>query len=169
LEQLIHTQSGLTVLLGPQKCYEFREIGSVQAVAIIDTIGSVADFIVMDLPNLSSEANVKALQCCNSVGLVVEPDPICLLAGKVTKEFLFSCGVSNSQLRLVVVRRDTVDSYKLEEISTYLESDLIGVIYPAPEAFNHANITRVPVVVSNPDSLAAKSFGEIADKLSTYL
>ena len=166
--QIIHTAPGLKVLLGPQKVNEFREIGPQQAESIIDTIASIADYIILDLPCHPSEASQVAIQRCNFVGLVIEPERTCLMSGKVTKELLTSWGVGGSQVGVVVVRREPAASIRLEEITTHLVSEIIGVIPPAPEAFIAAQSRGVPIVVSNPESFSAKALCDIANKLSTY-
>ena len=128
-----------------------------------------ADFIVLDLPSYPSEASQVAIQRSNFIGLVIEPEPICLLTAKATRELLKSWGVNESQVGLVMVVKQAFSvPIRMDEFSTSLGSEIIGIIPPSPDAFNHANKKREPLVISNPECISAEALRKIAHKLAVY-
>ena len=169
MEQIIQFPSGLKLLLGPQKLQEFRDFGIKQAESMLSALEPQADFIVLDLPSYPSEASQVAIQRSNFIGLVIEPEPICLLTAKATRELLKSWGVNESQVGLVMVVKQAFSvPIRMDEFSTSMGSEIIGIIPPSPDAFNHANKKREPLVISNPECISAEALRKIAHKLAVY-
>ena len=64
-----------------------------------------------------------------------------------------------------MMRRDEVEV----ELGLQPNSDtIIGVIPPAPEAFQQAAQMGIPVIINKPHILAARALIEVANKISLY-
>jgi MinD-like ATPase involved in chromosome partitioning or flagellar assembly/CheY-like chemotaxis protein len=159
-------RSGLRVLFGPQKADEFKEIEPGQAEAVIKGLAGMADYVIIDLPCHPSSANQAAIRHCDSVTLVVVSEPVCVMSGKVTLELLRSWGVSGGLVGAVVVNRTLLaKAMKLPEIRSRLGCEIVGVVPPAAEACIAAQERGVPLVLYQPDSMAAVNLTEISNRL----
>jgi DNA-binding response OmpR family regulator len=165
-KRLFSSPFGLRVLFGPQKADEFKEIEPDQAEAVIEGLAGMADYIVIDLPYSASSANQAAIRCCDYVALVVAPELTCVMAGKVTLELLGLWGVSGGLVGAVVVNRTiAARAMKLREIRSRLGCEIVGVVPPAAEACIAAQERGVPLVIYEPDIMAAANLTEMANKL----
>lgn len=71
--------------------------------------------------------------------------------------------IYGGQIGFVLVNRSrSAATYTRSVIEELLQSPLIGVITPAPELFFHAAKAGVPIVTSQPDSLTATQFRDLA-------
>lgn len=164
--RLSHTPFGLDLLFSPQKTGEFKEMDSDQAEAVVKGLAGMADYTVVDFPCHPSSATQTAIRLCNSVGLVVEPDLICVKSAKVTLELLASWGVGGSRVGVVVVNRTALpEPVSLAAIKSRLGCEIIGVVPQATEAFIAAQQAGAPIVISHPISLAATNLSELANRV----
>lgn len=160
------TGFGLRVLLGPQDMKESTEIEPDKVDAIVKGLAGVFDYVVLDLPCQPSKANEAAIRCCESVTLVVEAEPSCMAAAKITLAMLESWGVAGSLVGIVVVNRVHLTvPMSLTEIKSQLNCNIAGIMPPAAEACVAAVTLGAPIVVSKPDTVAASSLAELADRL----
>jgi pilus assembly protein CpaE len=162
--RLLTSPSGLRVLFGPQKVDEFKEIEPDRAEAVIKGLAGMADYTIIDLPCHPSSANQAAIRHCDFVTLVLLPEPACVMSGKLTLELLKSWGVG--LVGAIIVRRAiAARAMKVPEIRSRLGCDIIGVMPPAAQACIEAQERGVPLVLYQPDSLAAVNLTEIAHRL----
>ena len=165
--RLFNTPSGLRVLFGPQGVNDFKEIEPNQAEAVIQGLAGIADYVIIDLPCHASSASQVAVRHCNFVSLVLEPEPSCVVAGRVTLELLKSWGVGGELVGLVVVNRAALSlSVRLTEIRSQLGCEVVGVVPPAAEAFMAAQERGAPLVLCQPDHIAAVGLAEMASRLA---
>lgn len=162
--RLVSWSSGLRVLFGPQGVEEFMPIEGDQAEAVVRGLAGMADVIVVDLPGHPCDASRAAIQRCDRLALVVEPETLSVASGKLTLELLESWGVGGGVVGLVVVNRAML-AVPLTAIRSQLGYEIVGVMPPAVEACIAAQKRGVPLVLHQPDHLAAISLTEIAQKL----
>jgi DNA-binding response OmpR family regulator len=166
--RLTNHSTGLRILFGPQKVDQYREIRPDQAEAVVTGLIRIADYTIVDLPCCPSSASQAALRRCNFAVLVVEPEPSCVQAAKVTLELLKSWGVSGGLVGSVIVNRTaSAMPMKFDEIASQLDCRVIGVVQLATEACLSAQKRGVPLVASQPDNPASANLTELADKLSS--
>jgi CheY-like chemotaxis protein len=166
---LIHLPSGLRLLFGPQNAGEYREIEPQQMEALIDTLSSMADFVLLDLPCHPTAATQAAIKRCHFTVLVAEPEPACLVAAKGTLELIKSWGVAGRQVGLMIVNRSPLTApVKLSEIETQLGREIFATIPTASDAFMAAVRKGVPMVLFHPDNLAAMALSDVAKKISAF-
>lgn len=164
--RLVNHPTGLRVLFGPQKVDTCKEIKPEHAEAIIKGLAGMADYTIINLPCHPSAATQTALVHSDFVTLIVEPEPACVASGQLTLELLRSWGVGRASVGVVVVNRSPLSlPMKLTEIGSHLACDIIGVVPPAADACRRAVELGVPIVLSQPDTTAAISLTEIANRL----
>ncbi len=163
--RLYNLPSGLRVLFSPQRIEESREIEAPQAEALITGLASMADYTIVDLPCYPSNANAAAIQHSDFIGLVLEPEPVCVQASKMTLELLKLWGIGGQRVGAIVVNR-AVLATPIREIRSQLGCEIVGVIPPATEAHLAAQAQGVPLVLHQATHIAANNLIELANRLS---
>ncbi|OGN98316.1 MAG: hypothetical protein A2Z71_03085 [Chloroflexi bacterium RBG_13_50_21] len=165
--RLADLPSGLRLLVGPQCVAEYRGMESKQVEAIIQIIGSMVDYAILDLPCYSSDANQAAIRCCDMVALVVEPESTALASGIVAVEQMKSWGVYGKRLGIIVVNRAPLAiPINLDQLKTMLEHEIIGVIPTAAEALITSQREGLPVILYQPNCDVSKAYIDITKRIS---
>lgn len=163
---LYEAASGLKVLFGPHEVGDFGAISREHATAIVKGLGSMFDYVVIDLPCQPSEASEAALQCCETVVLVVEPDYGCVGIGRLTLDVLYSWGVSRGVVRAVVVNRAALPvTPTLAGIKSELGCDVIASVPVAPAACAKSLELGTPIALYQPESAVAIALVDVAQAL----
>ncbi len=165
-KSLVKLSPGLRALFGPQKAAEFQDIEPAQGEAVINGLGRMADYVVVDLPCCPHGAVQAAARLCGVMVLVVEREPTCVMAGKIALDLLKSWGVHGVAGALIVNRAVVPVPMSLPEIRSGLGCELVGVVPPAAEACMAAQRQGLPLVLYQPDNMAAVSLTEIANRLA---
>jgi pilus assembly protein CpaE len=163
--RLANHPSGLQLLFGPQKVEQYRNIAAGQAQAIIKGLTSLAGYTVIDLPVFPTEANRAALQLCNFIVLVVEPDDGCLKAGQLMLDLIRSWGIPRGLVGAVIVNRGSL-KIDLPRLKAQLGCELVGVVPPAADALSTAQARGLPLFLYQPAHIAAIQMSEVASRLS---
>jgi Flp pilus assembly CpaE family ATPase len=167
---LVASPMELRVLLGPQRASQFKDIPPEQADAIVKGLARMCEYVIIDLPHIPSEATRAALRHCDSVLIVLEPDLASLVSAKATLQMLTSWGVGSAIVRAVVVNRlGASQLVPIAEINRELGCEVAGVMTSAPDLSMRALHLGRPLVISAPDSLAAGTLIEMADRLAAEL
>lgn len=160
--------SGLRVLFGLQRAEEYKDIEPEQAEAVVMGLADMANYLVIDLPCHPSPATRAVLKHCDSVVVVVTPEPVCVAAGKLTLELLKLWGVSGSIVRAAVVNNTGAATVMtLPELRSQLSCEIVGIMPPASDLSMKALKSGKPLVLSEPDSLPAIALNEMTDRLVT--
>lgn len=158
--------SGLQILFGPQEMDAYKEIAPDQVEAIVKGLAHLADYTIIDFPGHPSPANQAALQHCDFVTVVVEPEPASVQSGKVTVDLLSRWGVSGELVGAVVVNRAvSALPMKISEVGSELGCKVVKVVPSAVEACIKAQQVGVPIVISQPDNVVATALTGLADML----
>lgn len=162
--------AGLRVLFGPQQPREFYEVSPQAAQALVQGLGTAADMVILDLPSCPCPATQAIVPEMRLIGLVLEPDAVCVQMGKAVLELLESWGASRSILGAIVVNRAPLPStLSTLEIGSQLRCEIIGAVPHAGPACQAAQERGRPLVQHQPESLAAMSLSEIATKIAQRL
>ncbi len=168
--RLVTHVTGLQVLFGTNQVEMFRTIEPDQAEVIIKGVASLADKVVLDLPNQASLANWTATRLCDFVTLVVGQEPDALIAAHIQLEMLKSWGVHGSMVGIVIVNRaPAAANITLGEIRSQFDCEIIGVVPPAIDACMLAQRQGVPLVVAQPNGVTAGSLTDLAQKFETIV
>jgi MinD-like ATPase involved in chromosome partitioning or flagellar assembly/FixJ family two-component response regulator len=156
----------LRILFGPQQADLFKEIDPGHAEAVIKGLASMADFVILDLPNQSSIATQTAVRLCQFVIVVTERTLDSVVSAKVAISQLQVWGVGVELVGTVIVNRTENPSPVIPtDIQTRLGCDIVGVVPPGTPANFQILEAGAPVVITIADQVAA-SFMEIADHFS---
>jgi MinD-like ATPase involved in chromosome partitioning or flagellar assembly/ActR/RegA family two-component response regulator len=158
---------GAKVLFGPQSVDEFKEIGPPQAEAVIDHLAMAFEYVAIDLPCDPSGATRAAIERSDFVALVVERERGAVEAAAIAVELFKSWGVSAARLGAVFVNRSpTMATASLQELSSQIGCAAVGAVPHAAEQCFAAQRRSVPLVVSEPASIAATNLVALAARLS---
>lgn len=164
---LMSSPTGLSFLFGPQQISEFKTVSSEFATALIEGLALISDFVVIDLPSQPGLAAWGAAQVCDFMLVVVEPDPVCLEAGRLTVELLKSWNLGVAKIGAVVENHGMIATQApLDEVSEHMGCKVMGIVPPMWDVITAAQHEGVPVVMYKPDHIASTKLVEIAERLS---
>jgi pilus assembly protein CpaE len=159
--------AGLNILFGPQTAEQCGEIGPDHARAVLRTLSMLADLVVLDLPVSLSLANRAVIADSDCLVLVVERDPFSVGSGKRILDALQSGGGTPPQIGSVIVNRAPLSApMDVAEIEVQLGIPTLGVIPPASDLCVAAQKAGAPLLVFDPDSLAARSLSLLAERVA---
>lgn len=166
-EHLFTSESGLKILFGPQAPAEFHEIEPEWAAALVRQATAMADYVVIDLPSIPSDVAHAAIGLANAVALVLEPELGSVTAAQVTFDLLRSWGIDPELVAAVVANRAGITiATSLRDIKKQLGCEILGVVTPATEACLLAQERGVPLALCRPDTVAATTLAEMANRLA---
>lgn len=161
-----HTH-GLRLLLAPPMMDDRREISAQQAERIMKTLTDMADFVIVDLPCLPSQATTAALRCCDYVVLTVEVETASLVAAQAMLEGLSYWGVDERSVGAVLVPHhlSANSSTAIRFARSQLKCPVVAVIPADGDQFLAACKTGVPPVLAQADGPTVFAFHELANRL----
>jgi DNA-binding response OmpR family regulator len=170
--RLIQHPSGLQVLFGSQRLNGLKELRPEQVEAIIKGLAGMAEYTVIDVCTHPSTASRAALQSCDLVVLVLEPDPTCITLGKTTLDLLKMWGISEDTVAAVLVNRTGVIipalfSEIIPEIRSRLGCKIVGVIPPALDLCLRALKVDTRQIPAQPDPAFVTTISDLAQRLAT--
>lgn len=166
--QLQEYMSGLLVL-----CGQMKPPGAAlpllpdQAEAIVRHLGSIADYLILDLGISLGEVNRRILPHCGAIIVGIEPHRLSItLAQALLEELNVSLGIPRHRIVLTLINK-TPSSYTLtkDTIEGLVQHEIATVITPAPEAAFQAGEMGKPLIQTHPTSLVAQQFRALAEHL----
>lgn len=126
--------SGLKVLFGPQTTKEFQEIEPEKAEALLKALTHMADYVIIDLPDVSTRASQVAARHCSFAAVVLDNDPMNVPCAKLVLEQLHAVGVSSAFVKAIVVNRSALlTGLQLGEVDRALGCEVLGAVTPAAQ------------------------------------
>lgn len=163
---LVGLPSGVNAIFSPQKPDEFREIQPAQAEAIIRSAAQMTDYVIVDLPPHLSSISQAAVRSSDMITLVVEREAACAAAGRQVVQLIRHWGVDDSAIAALIVIKDALGAFlSAPEVSSRLGCPIAGILPPAAELCSTSARVGTPIVLLEPESIAATSLGALADKL----
>jgi len=163
--RLIAHSSGLQVLLGSQNMAMCQEVQPNQAKAIVEGLSGMADYTIIDLAWYPSLANRAIIECCDTLVIVLEPDRASIALGQQTVQLMQEWGVGKEKTCATIVQRGEATSLALTEIASQIGCEIAGTMTRASELSLLALKQGSPLVLSHPESLAAGTLTELANRL----
>jgi CheY-like chemotaxis protein/MinD-like ATPase involved in chromosome partitioning or flagellar assembly len=165
---LTNHKTGLRLLLAPHNMEEPRDIAPEQSENIVQELAGMADYTLVDLPFHPSAATKTALQHCNFVVLLLEPEASCVTGAQSMLHRLQSWGIAGNSVGAVVVKHAPVTtSMNLKQFRSSLNCKIIGMVPPDPDLCMMALNTGSPGVITQPESNFAVALSELAARLAT--
>jgi CheY-like chemotaxis protein/MinD-like ATPase involved in chromosome partitioning or flagellar assembly len=166
-QRLVSLPCGAKALFGAQAAEGFRELQPQQAEAIIRAASQMAEYVLVDLPSYPCYTGQAAVAGCNFTALVVEREPGSMAAGESMGALLRSWIADKNALGAVVVTKDSLAAFlALSDVQIGLGCPIAGVIPPAADLCAASYKLGTPLALSDPDSLAAASLVELANRLA---
>ncbi|MCX7683136.1 MAG: response regulator [Anaerolineae bacterium] len=167
--QLQEYMSGLSVL-----CGQVKPPGTAlpllpdQAEAIVRHLGSISDYLILDLGVGLGDVNRRILPHCEVVIVGIEPHRWSLaLAQPLLEELNVSLGIPRHRIVLTLINKTPSSSTLTKDaIEKLLQHEITTVITPAPEAAFQAGETGKPMVQMHPTSLVAQQIRALAEHLA---
>jgi pilus assembly protein CpaE len=165
---LTNHKTGLRLLLAPHNMEEPSDITPQQSENIVQELAGMVDYTLVDLPFHPSAATKTALQHCNFVVLVLEPEASCVTEAQSMLQRLQSWGIASNSVGAVLVKHAPATSFlNLSQIRSSLNCKIIGTILPDADLCALALNSGSPGVISQPESNFAMTMFELATRLAS--
>jgi CheY-like chemotaxis protein len=138
------------------------------AEVIIQHLGAMGDYLLLDLGVGLGETNRHILPTCDHVVVTTEPNRVALvLAQSLLDEMTTSLSFPKHRISVVLVNKaPSASTYTKEAIEGLLQHDLAGVVTPAAELAFQAAETGNPMIVAQPTTLVSQQLRQIAERLA---
>ena len=164
---LVHLSFGARALYGAQRAEEGADIDREGAAVIVERLAEMAQYVVLDLGSSLCAFVVAVLPRCDYVAIVTQPGSVGTRMAQLTLEALRSSGVGEGRIGIVIVNRTpSVTPVSVEEYQRLLGCDIMGVVPPDADGFHAAEVRGRPLVLDQPDSIAAANLNELAARLA---
>ena len=165
--QMERHQAGLMVLASePVPLGVHPPVAGEYATAVVRQLGSVADYILVDMGSDLGEANQAVLKFADYVLLVVEPKRIGLTLAQSMLAGLEQLGFGRHLIGLVLLHQaPAAIAFNNEMVESFLQQEIKATVSPVPELAFQAAEQGVPIVTMQPGSLVSTQFDELAEFL----
>lgn len=170
--RVVQHASGLRLLTAPQDAADFA-LSVEHARAIVDALTIRTDYLILDIPIMAGEAIREVLEMTDLIVLVTEPEIVSVKAARAKLETLHDWSLSDRTRIVILSRSPSASMMRRDEVEVELGlqpngDTIIGVIPPAPEAFQQASQMGIPVIINKPHVLSSKALTEVANKIALY-
>lgn len=167
-KELIHHNSGIRLLMSSSVPEDARQASaSGNYVVIAKHLTVLGEITILDLGVGLSSVNAEVYPLCQQVFIVVEPLQNSISLAKSLEQSLIHLGMSNNQVEYIMVNRVRSSlQMTASEVEDRLGKNLQVVITPHPEMAYQASLSHIPMILMQPDSLAAQQFKALAEKIA---
>jgi DNA-binding response OmpR family regulator len=152
----------MRLLPGVRQGSPYRDV-SVDAVnQFAAALHSLAEVVVVDLGNQPSPFVPPVLRQANDILIVVEPEVVAVELTAHLLERLQKGGILADRIHLVLSNPHGSLQLNRAEVATALKTDAIGAITYQRDEFSAASKRRLPVVIQQAETMAARQFDELA-------
>jgi MinD-like ATPase involved in chromosome partitioning or flagellar assembly len=167
--QMERHQAGLMVLASEPVPIGVRPpVDEEYVTAVMRQLGSVADYILVDMGSDLGEANQAVLKFADYVLLVVEPKRIGLTLAQAMLASLEKLGFGRHLIGLVLLHQaPAAIAFNNEMVGSFLQQEVKATVSPVPELAFQAAEQGVPIVSLQPGSLVSTQFNDLAEFLTS--
>ncbi len=164
---LVRHPSGLRLLAAPQSLAQRVELSAEFVGQLLQQAATLAHWLVLDLPSQPTEANRRAIGMSQAVVLVTEPVANCLQPGRAMVDWVGQSIKGETEVGVVMVNRmGYTMAMTKRQVEEALGAPVLAAIPMASETLFAAQQTGSPVVVTHPESMAARALMELAERLT---
>ena len=166
--QLEEHKTGVRILSGQiEPCGVAASVSPAHAEVVVQHLGAMADYLLLDLGVGLDETNRRILPSCDHVVVVIEPHRVALtLAQVLLNEMTVLLNLARHRISVVLISKaPSAAPFTRDAVEDLLQHDLIGTVAPAPELAFQAAEQGMPMVTRQPASLVAQQFQAIAEYL----
>ncbi|MER3514560.1 MAG: hypothetical protein C4310_09380 [Chloroflexota bacterium] len=166
--ELVRHASGLRLLPASHQLLETpMSLSPEYAEAILKSLASLANVVIVDIGTGLHEANRRVLSAADNIVICLEPERISVNLAQALLAELSRLGVSAERVRLVLVQRSPA-AMSTPLIEQALQRKIAQVITPAAELADQAVEQAMPMVLVQPDSPTAQQFRDLAASLPLW-
>ena len=141
-------------------------LDATQAEAVIHALGSVADYLLVDLGTGLGEVNRAVLRHLVYLLVVVEPQRIALVQAQALLASLDELGFGASRTGIVQVNKvPAAVSLTMEGLEIFLQRQVVSVVFAAPELVYHAAEQGIPIVLLRPEALICDQLRQLGRQI----
>ena len=170
--ELFRTTYGPRLLFSSRNLQDISLLNATtQVESITQKLQSVAKLVLLDFGTMIWPNFDKLLLNCNEIILVTEPNTSTLERTKdVARELgKYNFGTDKPLTAVVVNRVPAETSLSLKQAQEILEMPIAVMVPPVPEAASQAEGMKVPLIMLQPDGLAALHFHKLGQKIKERL
>jgi MinD-like ATPase involved in chromosome partitioning or flagellar assembly len=164
-DQLFKHESGLSLLLASSQPSDAALVeASAQFEILVERLGYLAPFVVLDLGAGLPPLTQKLVKMCHQLIVLIEPVPNSIMHAKALLNDLKSLGFNKQNITPVVVNRIRSDTQmNWTYVQERLEFPVPVMIMPNPEVIYQANRQLTTAVAFKPDSSMGVQFTKLAN------
>ena len=170
--ELFRTTYGPRLLFSSRKLQDILLLkATTQIETITEKLQNIAQLVLLDFGTMIWPNFDKLLSSCDELILVAEPNTTTLertkdIAREVEK---YGFGVEKPLTAVVVNRVPAETSLSMKQAQEILEMQIAVMVPPVPEAASQAEEMKVPLIMLQPDGLAALHFHKLGQKIKERL
>jgi len=162
----VHTSGIKTLLSSSQPHHAKYILKGNRYLAIAKSFRSLALLTVLDLGPALSPVALAVISECDKILVCCEPFPHNIAQTKTLLQELNKVGVGPGRIIPVLIKRQPSSvQLSLLEIEEALERKIEQVFNPVPELAYLCAMRHTPIVLSDPDNIAAKQFQTLAERI----
>ncbi len=163
-QSLFSHETGLRILFGSTQPKDALLAGAADVMeALVNRLGSLAPYLVLDLGAGLTPLIKKLLPGCHVVLVLTEPVTTSVAHARAMLADLIEVGVPAKSLRAVVVNRIRSDTQlNVSQVEEALGQAPLAAVTPAPELIYMATRMKTTAVSARPDSLTFQQFSKLA-------
>lgn len=171
-KELTSTTFGIRLLLASNHMKDCDPAAAiVQLEAMLQELKLLADYVLLDIGNVGLPGMEKILQQCHEILVVTEPIPATIQRTRMLLDDLNGYGFGRARpITIVVCNRCRSElGMTLNQVQDLLAQP-VGMTIPAsPETAYNAALYSVPMIVLEPESIAALQFNHLADLVAQHV
>jgi pilus assembly protein CpaE len=166
--ELVTHSSGLRLLLSSAQPAEAQlRIEPDVAETIVMQLARLARSVVVDLGVGLTNLNRRLIQLASQSVIVVEPQRTALMMTRDLLEALAETGVDSDRVSVVLVNRAQSNlQIPWQEAEQLVDHEMLAIISPAPELAFQAAEAGFPMILYQPNSVAATQFSRLAEEIN---
>ncbi len=165
--RLVDLPFGVRVLFGPPPGDDPGVVQPEQAEALFQALRRQADYVIVDLPPLSSPVARIAASHCDCLALLVDREAVCVAASGMAAELLRSWTRGESDIGAVIVNRTPLAAILSQsEIRSQVKCEILGMIPHDMELCANPLHKGAPLVVRHPDGVTAQTLAALGNRLA---
>jgi pilus assembly protein CpaE len=168
-QNIVRHASGIQLLLSGQNLRtNLATLPLPQLTAIVNNLNQIGQLVLLDLGSTLDEGTFAALNLCQRIVLVLEPQRVAVTVAQNVITQLDRRGIPAQRLVIALINR-TPGAVALDKraIETTLHLPVSSLLPPAPEVASKAAEEATLIIQLQPGSLIADQFRSLAQRLTT--
>jgi pilus assembly protein CpaE len=158
--------SGVSALLAPRQPEEAESVTAPRVSRILDLVGGMCDFVVIDTPPVLNDTILTALDHTDEIYAIATMDVPSIKNTRISLQKLRQLGYAEDAIRLVLNRADSKVWLEMSEVEKVIEED-VAVRIPSDRSVPRSVNKGVPIVLEEPRSSVARTIESLTKEIVT--